>query len=202
VRAVAHIGRDTGTPGGGHDQRHEAMVPGAVGRRREPGGDAAYSTVDVVEGEVLGAATRGVRPDVRVGVVLRGRPTLSKPGDPGGDHEAPVGADERVAEGLDRGALGPVGLGPVGPVVLVGEVDDGFGLRRTAAQGVQVVQVAAQDERVPGLEGCLRRVGTGQPDHLVPGGDQLVHRVRADPPTGARDEYPHVCLHSLMSVTE
>ena len=132
-------------PGGGRDEGDEPVVPGAVDGRGEPGADRADPAVDVVEGEVLAAAAGGVRPDGGRRVGLGARPALGQAGHAGGEHERAVAAGERLGEGLDRGALRPVRLRGVRPVVLVGQVGDGVGVGGAAAQRVEVVEVAAQD---------------------------------------------------------
>ena len=143
------------------------MVAVAVDGGREAGADGADAAVDVGERQVLRAAARRVRPDRGRRVRLGARVARGEPGHPGGQHERPVGADERLGQGLDRGALGPVRLRRVRPVVLVREVDDPLGVGGAAAQRVEVVEVAAQDRRALRLERGGRGVGAGEPDDLV-----------------------------------
>ena len=73
--------------------------------------------------------------------------------------------------GIDRLAVGCPGGGEVagseGDVVLEGQVDDTIGVGRGLGQAGRVVQVALEH----GDPGCFellgRRIGPGQPDHLM-----------------------------------
>ncbi len=56
---------------------------------------------------------------------------------------------------------------------------------RGAAQRVKVVERAAQDLRAGRGERGRLVIGTGEADHLVAGGEQLLYHGRADPSRGA-----------------
>jgi len=127
VGAVADVRRGSAAPGDVGQVTDEPAVAHAVRGRREPGGDRPHAAVEEVEGAVLAAAAQGVGPDERRRLGLPGQ-------DAGGEHERPVAADQSLGDGLHGGPLGAVGLGRVGPVVLVGEVDDRLGVLGSAAR--------------------------------------------------------------------
>lgn len=73
--------------------------------------------------------------------------------------------------------------------MLVGQVDDRIGRLSAGAEAVQIVEVAAMDQRPLGLEcggGCI---GASQAEDLVAAGQQLVDSCGADPAGGSSDEY-------------
>jgi len=78
-------------------------------------------------------------------IVLRGGPVRGEAGDARGEQEGAVGAHERIAYGLDRGSLGCDRGGRVGPVVLVREMDDGFGGLSASTDTREIVEVTAVD---------------------------------------------------------
>src|SRR5207342_3047445 len=104
-------------------------------------------------------------------IVLPGRPALGEGGDARGEQEGAVGADERIAYGLDRGSLRCARGGRVGPVMLVREVDDGFGSLSASTDAGEIVEVTAADASPLGPQGSGGSVGPGEPVDLVPGGE-------------------------------
>jgi len=157
-----------------------------------------HTAVDEIEGEVLAASPERVRSVERRRDVLGAELTRREAGDTRRDQEWTVGIDERVSDGLDCGPLGRVRGGHVGPVVLVGEVNGGLGVARADANGVEVVEVAAQHPYALGLEGFGGRVRSCQTGDVVTGGEEVVDDGGADPPGGPGDENVHV-LRSQVS---
>ena len=130
VGAVARVAGDALRAGDAGDRRDEAVVAGAVDGRREPQAHRADATVDELEREVLArrrAASRGRG-------TATGRPRWPggpgcRPATPEASRNGRPAAGERVADGLHGGPLGRVRDGRVGEVVLVGEMEDGVGVR-------------------------------------------------------------------------
>ena len=79
-------------------------------------------------------------------------------------------------------ALGGVRRRRIAPVVLVGEVDHTVGIGGTLAECVEVVEVTAEHGHALRLQRRRRRVGAGEPEHVVTCGEQLVDGRRTDPP--------------------
>jgi len=119
---------------------------------------------------------------------VEGRPCAS----PATPEERSVGADERLADRLDRGTLAGVRGGGVRPVVLVREVQDALGLGGPAADGVEVVEVAPENGDALRLERCGGGVGACEAGDGVAGGEEVVDGVGADPAGGSGDEHVHV----------
>ncbi|WP_349267305.1 hypothetical protein [Paenibacillus sp. HGF7] len=101
--------------------------------RCEADDDSPYSATDVVESEVLSAASVRVRAHVRRRVRLQYRPPLKQTGHSSRDHERPVGTDQRLGKGFDCSPLSSVRLRRICKVVLVRQVNDSLRLGRPAA---------------------------------------------------------------------
>jgi hypothetical protein len=159
--------------------------------RREAQAHGVHAAADEFEREILAAAARRVRAVERGWIVLRGRPARGEAGHAGGEQEGTAGAGERVADGLDRGALGCGRVGRVGPVVLVREVDDSLGGLGASTDAREVVEVTAADASPLRLEGSGGGVGPGEPGDLMPGGEKFTDGVGTDPSGGPGDENAH-----------
>jgi len=191
---VGPVSRETGdAPFAGHrgDRRDEPVVASSVHGRRKAQAHSVHTAVDELEREILAAPTRRLRAMERGHIVLSGRPALGEGGDARGEQEGTVGADERIAYGLDRGSLGCAGGGRVGPVVLVREMDDGFGGLSAITDAREIVEVTAADASPLGPEGSGRSVGPGEPSDLMPGGEQFIDGGGTDPSGGSCDENAH-----------
>jgi hypothetical protein len=149
------------------------------------------AAVGELKREVLAAAARRLRAVERGRVVLAGRPALGEAGHARGEEEGAAGAGQRVADGLDRGSLGGDRVGRVGPVVLVREVDDGFGCLGAGPDAPEIVEVAAADLRPFCLERGGGSVGSGEPGDLMPGGEKFIDGGGTDPSGGSGDENAH-----------
>src|SRR5580693_9183854 len=173
------------------DRRDEPVVAGSVHGRREAQAHGVHAAADEVEREILAAAARRVRAMERGRVVFRCRPALDEAGDARSEQEGAIGADECVADGLDGGSLGRGRGGRVGPIVLVGEMDDGFGGLGPSTDAGEIVEVTAADLSPLGLEGGGGGVGPGEPGDLMPGLKQLIDGSGTDPSRGSCDENTH-----------
>ena len=204
VRALAGVADDTLLARDARQVGDETVVAHAVDGRREPQAHHVHALLDVLQGEVLRTAARGLRAVERRRVALGRGPVVRERGHPRGQQEGPVAAGERVADRLHGAPLGGVGVRGVGEVVLVGEVDDRLGRLGAGAQRVEVVQVAAADACPLGLQRGGRGVRAGQAGDRVALGQQLVHHGRADPAGRPGDEYVHVVLprRCVVSVTD
>jgi hypothetical protein len=129
-------------------------------------------------------------------VVLAGGPALGESRDARGEKERALRAGQHIADGLHRRSLGRRRAGHIRPVVLVREMDDGFGALRAGPDAREVVQVAAQDLSPLGLEGSGGSIGPGEPGDLMPGGQKLVDGGGADPSGGSGNENTHGCVPS------
>src|SRR5262249_13203899 len=106
---------------------------------------------------------------------------------------------ERGAHRLDGPPVGAYRHLEIGEVVDEREVDDPVAAGGAGAQGVQVVQVAAEHPGARGRYGGGRGIRPGEPEDMVTRAGELGDDGRADPAGRAGDEYPHANL--LMSVT-
>src|ERR1700691_3640854 len=124
-------------------------------------------------------------------IVLRGRPARGEAGDARGEQEGPVGAGERIAYGLDCGSLGRGRGGHVGEVVLVREMDDGFGGLGASPDAREIVEVTPADVSPLGLDGGGGSIGPGEPGDLMPGGEKFIDGGGTDPSGGSGDKNAH-----------
>ncbi|GAB3868017.1 hypothetical protein GCM10027610_123990 [Dactylosporangium cerinum] len=174
----------------------EAVVAGAVDGGGEAEAHGADVAVGVLEGQVLGAAARGVGTAQRVRVVFGGDAAGGEQGDAGREQERAAGAGQGVADGRDGGAFGAARAGVVGEVVLEREVDDRVGGRGAGAEAVQVVEAAVVDLGAGGGDGGGRGVRAGQAEDVVAGGDELGEDGGPDPARCSGDEHLHEKLLS------
>src|SRR5580693_2961737 len=191
VGPVSRVTGDALFAGHRGDRRDEPVVASSVHGRRKAQAHGVHTAVDELEREILAAPTRRLRAMERGHVVLPGRPALGEGGDARGEQEGAAGADERIAYGLDRGSLGCARGGRVGPVVLVREMDDGFGGLGASTDAREIVEVTAADASPLGPEGSGGSVGPGEPGDLMPGGEEFIDGGRTDPSGGSGDENVH-----------
>ena len=118
---------------------------------------------------------------------FQGRPG-DKSGNAGGENERPARADQRLSDRLDRRPLSPARLGRVGPVVLVGEVDDGLGVGGSRRKASRSSRSPRRTPPSPRLRQRTRRSGP-TPDLVA--AEQLVDHRGADPSARSGDEYAH-----------
>ncbi len=194
VGPVSRVTGDALFAGHRGDRRDEPVVASPVHGRREAQAHGVHTAVGELEREILAASTRRLRAMERGRIVLPGGPALGEGGDARGEQEGAVGADERIADGLDRGSLGCARGGRVGPVVLVREMDDGFGVLSASTDAREIVEVTAADLDPLCLEGSGGSVGPGEPGDLVPGGEKFIDGGGADPSGGSGDENAHVAV--------
>ena len=109
--------------------------------------------------------------------VLLGRDTPRRdPEHPGGDQQRPLRARERLAERLDRAAVGVGGALEVSrerEVVLEREVDHAVRGGSPAPQAVQIIEGAAVHLCSGRGEGIGRGIRASEPDDLMAGADEL-----------------------------
>jgi len=163
VGPVSRVTGDALFAGHRGDRRDEPVVASSVHGRRKAQAHGMHTAVDELEREILAASPRRLRAMERGQIVLPGRPALGEGGDARGEQEGAVGADERIAYGLDRGSLGCARGGRVGPVVLVREMDDGFGGLSASTDAREIVEVTAADANSFCLEGGGGSVRPGKP---------------------------------------
>jgi hypothetical protein len=191
VGPVSRVAGDALFAGYRGDYRDEPMVTGSVHGRREAQAHGVHTAVDELEREIFAASAQRVRAMERGQIVLSGRPALGEASGARGEQEGAVGAGERIAYGLDRGSLGCARGGRVGPVVLVREMDDGFGGVSASTDAREIVEIAAADASPLGLEGGGGGVGPGEPGDLMSGGEKFIDGGGADPSGGSGDENAH-----------
>jgi len=167
------------------------VVIGSVHGRREAQAHGVHTAVDEIEREVFAASARRLGAMEGGRIALRGRPALGEAGHARGEQEGAVGAGERIAYGLDRGSLGCARGGRVGPVVLVREMDDGFGGLRASTDAREIVEVTAADASPLGRQGSGGSVGPGEPGDLMSGGEKFIDGGGTDPSGGSGDENAH-----------
>jgi hypothetical protein len=78
-----------------------------------------------------------------------------------------------------------------GHLVLEGQVDDPVRAGGRLGEAVGIVEVSPLDDGAGGFEALRGRLGAGQADHLVAGGDELGDDGRADPARCSRNEDSH-----------
>ena len=167
------------------------MVVFVVHRRGKARADDADAPAGVFESEVFRAAAGGLRPHGGTHVEFGRWSDQVEAGDAGREHERPVGTGERLGDRADRRPFGAAGLGWVGPVVLVREMDDRVRGRRAGANRGEVVEITAVDGGAEPFHDGGRILRPGQAGDLVAGVDQLGHDRAADEPGGAGDEDAH-----------
>src|SRR6266508_3587066 len=144
---------------------------------------------------VSSAVARRIRgPAARCSVPAIPCPSRYEPGRSGGYDERAVGVGERLAERLDRAAVG-VGrvLEAAGErdVVLEREMDHAVRGGRRVPQGVDIVDGAVQHLGPGRGEGGGRGVRAGEPDDLMARADELGYDRGADPAGCAGDAHTH-----------
>ena len=167
------------------------VVARSVYGRREAQAHRVHTAIHVLEREILAAAARRVRAAERGRIGLRGGPARGEAGDARGEQKGVAGAGERIAYGLDRGSLGRGRGGRVGPVVLVGQMDDGLGGLGASPDAGEIVEVAAVNASPLRLQRCGGSISPGQPGDLVSGGEKLIDGGRTDPSGGSGNENTH-----------
>jgi hypothetical protein len=190
LRAVADEPRDAGAPRGvdqhpGEPERDPGLVHGA----RQPDDGAAHALLDQVDHVLRVHTSTAGGALVRHGLLggdLTGDGRCAR----GHDQGLP-GAEQRLAQRPRRGTLLRDGPGEVGEVVAEGQVHHAVGLLRPRPEHVRVGDVAPQHRSPGGLETCGGRVGAGQAQHLVAGGQQLGDDGGPDPARGTGDEHAH-----------
>ena len=209
VRAVADVPGDAPGSGDGDERRDEPGVSVAVHRRGQSDDRRADATRREGEHE-LGGGMAGLRPATerggrrveRVPVAFGRRLSGCEPEDAGGDDERSVGAHQRLADCLDRGAVGvgrSLEVARERELVLEGEVEHAVRVADRLAQDVQVVERAALHLGSGGGERVGRRVRAREPDHLMARADELGKNGRADPAGRSGHENPHGTSRSHVS---
>ncbi len=172
------------------------VISQAVNGRREPHDRRADAAVGERERELGVRQPRRCR---RVGltpVQLGRNPARCEPERPRGDHERPLGAGQRLAERLDRQAVGLRAAYEVArkrEVVPEREVEHAVRRGGGAAKDVEIV------ERSPALallgpgcrEGLRGGIRPGEPDDLMTRAEQLGDDGGADEARRAGDENVH-----------
>ena len=125
---------------------------------------------------------------------------------PGGDDERPVGAGERLAERLDRAAVGvgrALEVARERDVVLERQVDHAVGRAGCLAQCVEIVERAALNLSAGGAERSGRGIRAGQAEDLMAGAESsgtTAEPIQPDAPvTKTRMREPPVIVASSAS---
>jgi len=191
VRPVADIGGDAGVAGNADQAVGESVVvEGAVHQRRQPNDRRPHPALGQRDGCVLRVDPRSTRHRVLFGPETSRREEREQERSRG-DHEGPVGADQRFAHCLDGAQICLGGSREVVEVVPEGEVDDPVGCFRRGPQAVEVVEVASARRRAGSGYGGHSLVRASQAGDLVPGFEEFGDDGGADVSGRAGDKDVH-----------
>jgi hypothetical protein len=119
----------------------------------------------------------------------------SKAKRPRGDDQWATRTVKRLRERLDGATVGVCGALEVAgerDVVLERQVDDAVCSGRSIVETVKIIERATPHLYSCGGESSRRSIGTGQPDHLVAGANELGYDGGTDPARRPGDEDSHV----------